>query len=147
MIPRPDFYPAEPTELPGPDLFMTVIKARDWERLAGWYAETLGLLAVLRDAEHRFVLLAAGSGRLAIQGDPEASVTQGPDRTRLVFLVPDVDAERARLESGGLAIELARENSREGYREIRLSDPEGTPLTLFSWTTRKRAAGLDQPPE
>jgi hypothetical protein len=53
---------------------------------------------------------------------------------RLVFLVPDVSAEYARLVARGIEVSPPAENFRESYREIRLHDPDGTPLTLFSWT-------------
>ena len=42
---------------------------------------------------------------------------------RLVFQVPDVDAERERLIAKGLEIGPPVENTREGYREIRLARP------------------------
>lgn len=144
MIPRPDFYPAEPSEVPGPDLFMTVIKVVDWERVVDWYVNTLGLLRVLNDVERQFALLAAGSGRLAIQGDPAPATS---DRTRLVFVVPDVEAERTRLSDLGVELSPVREDAREGYREVRLHDPAGTPLTLFSWTAQPPASRPGHPPE
>ena len=34
----------------------------------------------------------------------------------------------------GVEVGLPIENAREGYREIRLHDPDGTAVTLFSWT-------------
>ena len=68
MIHHPEMTPAETTEVPGPDLFMTVIKVADWPRAVAWYVDTLGLLAVLTDPEHEFALLAAGTGRLATPG-------------------------------------------------------------------------------
>jgi catechol 2,3-dioxygenase-like lactoylglutathione lyase family enzyme len=147
MIPPPEFYPAESSEVPGPDLFMTVIKVSDWPRVLAWYVETLGLLLVLSDDEHKFALLAAGNGRLAIQADPRLQERRAEERARLVFVVPDVDAERQRLQDRGIEVSSVHENTREGYREIRLSDPEGTPLTLFSWTVAGRGPRLNHPPE
>src|SRR4051812_31084188 len=119
MIYHPEMTPAETTEIPGPDLFMTVIKVADWPRAVAWYVDTLGLLAVLTDPEHQFALLAAGTGRLALQGR-ENEETPGRTIVRLVFQVPDVDEERARLIGKGLEIGPSVENVREGYREIRL---------------------------
>jgi hypothetical protein len=147
MIPRPDFYPAEPSEVPGPDLFMTVIKVRAWQGVVDWYVGTLGLLPLLRDDARRFVLLAAGTGRLAIQGDDSVESGGGPHRARLVFVVPDVEAERVRLGGLGVSVGAVREDLREHYREIRIEDPAGTPITLFSWTSPGRGTSDDQPPE
>jgi len=134
MIHHPEFTPAPTDEIPGPDLFMTVIKVSDWTASLAWYVETLGLLPVLTDAEHRFALLAAGNGRLGILEDSAPRATVAPGGARLVFLVPDIDAERARLIGRGAEVSAPHDNAIEGYREIRLHDPDGTPLTLFSWS-------------
>jgi hypothetical protein len=134
MIHHPEFTPAPTTEAPGPDLFMAVIKVADWPQALSWYIEKLGLMAVLTDAENQFALLAAGSGRLALQGDPEHLPIESSSAIRLVFLVPDVDEERKRLLQMGVNVGPPFENPREGYREVRLFDPDGTALALFSWT-------------
>ena len=136
MIHHPEMTPAETTEVPGPDLFMIVIKVADWRRAVAWYVDTLGLLAVLTDPEHEFALLAAGTGRLALQGEHQSTESKLAGSVRLVFQVPDVDSERERLLDKGLEIGPPVENAREGYREIRLHDLDGTPLTLFSWSGR-----------
>jgi hypothetical protein len=112
---------------------MTVIKVADWLGTLAWYVETLGLLPVLTDTDHRFVLLAAGNGRLALQGEPGAGHQNPKSVVRLVFQVPDVDEVRKRLIDKGLDVGPPTDNVQEGYREICLSDPEGTPVTLFSW--------------
>ena len=41
-------------------------------------------------------------------------------------------AERERLVGLGVAVS-AVSGSEEGYREVRLADPDGTPIRLFSW--------------
>ncbi|MEW4567628.1 VOC family protein [Tautonia sp. JC769] len=111
-------------------LFMTELHVVDPERLAGWYAEVLGLRVVLQDAPKGFVLLEAlGGGRLALKRSDERG--RG---CRLVFQVEDPDAERVRLEALGEAVSEASDNTEEQYREVRLSDPEGTPITLFAWS-------------
>jgi catechol 2,3-dioxygenase-like lactoylglutathione lyase family enzyme len=147
MIHHPEMTPSETTEVPGPDLFMTVIKVADWPRALAWYVDTLGLLAVLTDPEHEFALLAAGTGRLALQGGREVAESRQSGSVRLVFQVPDVDEERQRLITRGLEIGPPVENTREGYREIRLNDPDGTPLTLFSWSGPPQGQRIGNPPE
>jgi hypothetical protein len=135
MIHHPEMTSAETTEVPGPNLFMTVLKVAAWTGVVAWYVDTLGLLAVLADLEHEFALLEAGTGRLAIQGGREAAAAGETEIVRLVFQVPDVDEERRRLIGKGLEVGPPDENPREGYREIRLRDPNGTPITLFSWSS------------
>jgi catechol 2,3-dioxygenase-like lactoylglutathione lyase family enzyme len=135
MIRHAEMTPAETTEVPGPDLFMTVLKVADWPKAVAWYHDTLGLLAVLTDPEHQFALLVAGTGRLALQGGREAAEAGLAGTVRLVFQVPDVDEERSRLIGKGLEIGPPLENTREGYREIRFHDPDGTPIAFFSWSS------------
>ena len=66
----------------GLDLFMTVVKIMNWSTIVRWYIDTLGLVPVLLDAEHEFAFLAAGSGRLGLQGTKTARAAeerqQGP---------------------------------------------------------------------
>jgi catechol 2,3-dioxygenase-like lactoylglutathione lyase family enzyme len=145
VIHHPETTPSPTTEIPGPDLFITVIKVADWHRAVDWYVEILGLLAVLTDHQNQFALLAAGNGRLGLQGDSTAGSAGSTHGTRLVFLVPEVDVEHQRLTGLGVEVGLPVDNMNEGYREIRLHDPEGTPLTLFSWTGRSRGQRPEDP--
>jgi catechol 2,3-dioxygenase-like lactoylglutathione lyase family enzyme len=131
--------PLPETKRPALDLFMTVIKVADWSGAVAWYSNTLELEVVLQDAEHQFALLATGSGRLGIQGTFQALPPSG--RVRLVFQVEDVDETRRRLLERGVSVGPPVDNHRENYREVRLRDPEGISLTLFSWTERSRDAG------
>ena len=114
----------------GTELFMTEIRVVDWPLAVGWYEATLGLRPLLLDEERQFALLAAGSARLAVKGAEGTGPASG---VRLVFLVSDVDAEYARLRLLGVEATPPADHPREPYRESRLTDPEGTPITLFSW--------------
>ena len=78
MFSHPEFTPAPTDEVPGPDLFMTVIKVSDWAASLAWYVETLGLLPVLTDARAR--VRASGRGQRAA-GDSRRLGFQG-GRTR-----------------------------------------------------------------
>jgi len=103
----------------------------DWAGTARWYVDVLGLRPTLEDRAGRFLLLeAGGGGRVALKEGPA-----GGDRgaVRLVFRVEDVDAERARLAGLGVAVSGVSASD-EGYREVRLADPEGTPIRLFAWS-------------
>jgi predicted enzyme related to lactoylglutathione lyase len=111
-------------------LFMTELQVGDWPGLVSWYVEVLGLRPVLRDEAGGFALLAAGPGRLALK---RATAPGSGGRVRLVFLVGDIEAEKDRLHARGVAVSEPAENPREAYREVRLTDPEGTPITLFCW--------------
>ena len=62
-----------------------------------------------------------------------------PSKVRLVFQVRDVDLERQRLIELGVEVGVPFDNREEGYREIRLHDPDGNSLTLFAWIDPARA--------
>jgi predicted enzyme related to lactoylglutathione lyase len=142
MADRPEPDPLAATEPPGLELFMTVIRVAHWPTTVRWYIETLGLTPILLDWPHEFALLAAGSGRLGVQGVKVAARAVGSGRVRLVFQVPDLDRERARLMALGVSVGAPIENATEGYRELRLQDPEGYSLRLFAWTDPKRSASF-----
>ena len=112
-----------------PELFMVEVRIADWAASSRWYADILGLRPTLEDRDRRFLLLEAGSGRIALKEGPFIS-----DRgaVRLIFRVADVAAERDRLVGLGVEVSAISE-SVEGYREVRLADPDGTPIHLFSW--------------
>ena len=63
---------------------------------------------------------------------------------RLIFQVEDLEAEQERLIGPGSGPRAPRRQPGEGYREVRLHDPEGTPIRLFcripSKTTPEAAA-------
>ncbi len=130
-LPEPD--PLASTEPPFLDLFMTVVRVADWPRIVRWYIDTLRLVPVLMDPQHEFAFLAAGQGRLGLHGVKSTRESTVPSKVRLVFQVPDVDLERQRLIELGVEVGVPFDNREEGYREIRLHDPDGNSLTLFAW--------------
>lgn len=136
---------APPTSVPDSrlDLFMTVLRVIDWRAQVTWYTETLGLALVLRDEINQFAFLAAGAGRLGLQGGRKNSSVEGRCKTRLVFQVPDLDLERERLIGRKVDVSAPIENQAEAYREVRLHDPEGNSLTLFAWSDPKRSAQVE----
>lgn len=115
----------------GITLSFTELRVSDWERTLRWYVEVLGLKVVREDADHRFALLEAGGGRLSLKGS-DVPVDR-PANCRLVFQVEDVDREGDRLRALGEDVTPSHVHEGERYREIRLFDPEGVPLTLFCW--------------
>ena len=116
----------------GTELFMTELHVVDWPATVAWYVEVLGLRLLRTDEARRFALLATGNGRLALRG---VEAPAGPATgVRLVFLVADVDVEYERLRSLGVEASSPADHAREPYRETRLADPVGTPITLFAWS-------------
>ncbi len=113
-----------------PKLFLVEIRVRDWNHAIAWYRDVLGLSLVWLDEGNRFALLDAGPARLALKGSESPG---GREAVDLLFQVDDLDAERRRLAEWGVVVPEPIENREERYREIRLADPEGTPIRLFAW--------------
>ena len=113
-------------------LYMVEIRVRDWPHTFHWYRDVLGLPVVFEDEPNQFVMLRAGGVRLALKaGNPADPVHEA---VNLVFEVHDVDATRKALASRGVETEQPFDSPlNEGYREMRLRDPEGAQIRLFSW--------------
>jgi predicted enzyme related to lactoylglutathione lyase len=142
-----DLDVAEPLEENGPpslELFMTVVRVAELSKMVRWYLDTLGLASVLVDPENEFALLAAGQGRLGLQGIKGFRDPTARHKVRLVFQVLDVDSERGKLIEKGVAVTEPFNNTGEGYREVRLRDPDGNSLTLFAWIDRDRESQFDR---
>jgi predicted enzyme related to lactoylglutathione lyase len=120
------------------DLFMTVVRVMNWSAIVPWYIDVLGMVPILIDAEHEFALLAAGGGRLGFKGINSHQIAHERAKVRFVFQVPDVDRERQRLADRGIVVSVPFDNREEGYREVRLHDPEGNSLTMFTWSDPTR---------
>ena len=133
MADLPELEPIAATEHALLDLFMTVVRVTNWPSIVRWYTDTLGLVPVVLDAEHEFALLQAGGGRLGLKGVKAARGAHERIKIRLVFQVKDVENERRKLIERGVVVSPPIENREEGYREIRLHDPDGNSLTLFAW--------------
>jgi Glyoxalase-like domain len=144
MAELPEHESLASTEPPFLDLFMTVVRVADWSTIVRWYIDTVRLVPVLLDPKHEFALLAAGQGRLGLQGVKGAREPTVPSKVRLVFQVRDVNLERQRLIELGVDVSVPFDNREEGYREIRLHDPDGNSLTLFAWINSARARALPQ---
>ena len=119
-----------------PEWFLVEVKVSDWPRSVAWYREILGLTPLLDDPVHQYALLGAAGGRIALQGG--GAPDSGREAIRLTFRVDDLDAEQVRLKGLGVALGEPLENLSEGYRELRLSDPDGTSIRLFAWVVPRR---------
>ena len=120
----------EPTGL---ELFLTEIKVSDWASTVRWYVETLGMRLLLEDPDHQYALLGAGRGRLALKGGSPEGLDR--DLVRLIIRVERPGSRAGEAHRPGSGPRPARRPPDEGYREVRLHDPEGTPIRLFSWIT------------
>ncbi len=110
-------------------LHMTELTVRDASASTRWYVETLGFVVELTDAVNGFVLLEhPGGGRLALKaGHPVAA------GVKLHLEVSDLDGQVARLHKMSVGLDGVAKVSPEGYRRIKLSDPDGVTVVMFEW--------------
>jgi predicted enzyme related to lactoylglutathione lyase len=111
-------------------LYLTEIKVSDWPEMVRWYVTNLGLRLAHEDAAHQYALFESGGSRIALKGGRPAGTPADP--VQLVFESADLDEARARLAAGDVDVN-SPEESPEGYRFVRLRDPEGTLITVFCW--------------
>ena len=109
---------------------MTELAVADLTASLAWYRDRLGFRVVLLDAANGFALLQGDAGgRLALKAGVPT-----PGGVTLHFQVADLAAELARL---GVP-DVSFTESREGYREAFVTDPDGYRVGLFEWVGRSR---------
>lgn len=120
------------------NLFMVQVEVADLPNALAWYAGALGLVVLMDDRPNGFALLGAGAAKIALK--ESRGERSGRGAVGITFEVRELAAERARLTGLGLAVAEAVENPEEGFAEIRLADPDGTPIRLFAWTRGRSPA-------
>jgi catechol 2,3-dioxygenase-like lactoylglutathione lyase family enzyme len=110
------------------DLYLVELTVADWTASLAWYRDRLGLAVVLVDQPNRYALLSAGPARIALKCG-----TPSPGKTKLAFHVPSLDARVRQFAERGLTPAGPPKVSPEGYRSVRLEDPDGHRLELFEW--------------
>lgn len=127
----------------GPDMiwFMTELPSNDEAVTAEWYSRNFGFNIERHDVNRSFVLLANGDRRLAFKRSP--TVDPSPI---LHFEVDDLDAAIRRITSSGIPMVDGLKSSDEGYRRIKLTDPDGRAVVVFEWIRDRPARPITPPP-
>lgn len=105
---------------------------KDLGRSLQWYCDWLGLTEVMRDGE-RFALLDGGAKLALKKGDPV------PGSIRLAFQVTELETWITRLQVAGVSLEGEVKESDEGYRRVRLRDPDRYAVILYEYGKRSSA--------
>jgi catechol 2,3-dioxygenase-like lactoylglutathione lyase family enzyme len=114
-------------------LAMVTVQVRDFDAMLAWYRDVLGLtVGWLEPGEFCTLLSEDSDGAvLALATDhPERIGTQTGVGWAPTFSVDDLDATVAYLGGRGVEFEGDEEGSDEGYRLVRVRDPEGNSLGL-----------------
>lgn len=112
----------------------------DYERSRRFYTEVLGLKVIaehFREARNSWKLDLGLPDASQVElfsfpgAPPRPSYPEAQGLRHLAFVVDDVPACKARLESLGVAVEPVRVDEYTGRRFTFFSDPDGLPLELY----------------
>ena len=111
---------------------MVTVQVRDFDAMVAWYRDVLGLAVVWLEPGEFCTLATSGGGpvlALATDHPDRIAPTPGMGWTPNVA-VDDLDATVDRLRAEGVTFDAEEEGADEGYRLLRVRDPEGNPIGL-----------------
>jgi catechol 2,3-dioxygenase-like lactoylglutathione lyase family enzyme len=114
-------------------LVMVTVQVRDFDASVAWYRDVLGLSVLVLQPDEFCMLAPPGSDEPTL-----ALATDHPDRISPrpglgwapALVVDDLDATVAELRSRGVRFDAEEEGADEGYRLVRILDPEGNPIGI-----------------
>jgi catechol 2,3-dioxygenase-like lactoylglutathione lyase family enzyme len=114
-------------------IVMVTVQVRDFDAAVAWYSDVLGLSVLSLEPDEFCMLVPSGS-----QGTALALATDHPDRISSrpgtgwapTLVVDDFDATVTELRQRGVTFDAEEEGSDEGYRLVRVLDPEGNPIGI-----------------
>jgi len=109
------------------------VQVRDFNTATQWYQSVLGLTVLWVEPDEFCMLAPPGSSGPAL-----ALATDHPDRIPAspgvgwtpTLTVDDFDATVTELQSRGVTFDADEEGAEEGYRLVRIRDPEGNPIGI-----------------
>lgn len=114
-------------------LMMATAQVRDFDVAVAWYRDVLGL-AVLELEPNEFCVLAPPGSEepaLALATDHPGRIPSRPGvGWTPTLVVSDFDATIAELRQRGVTFDAEEEGADEGYRLVRVLDPEGNPIGI-----------------
>jgi catechol 2,3-dioxygenase-like lactoylglutathione lyase family enzyme len=124
--------PGKMTLMQPTGMMMVTVQVRDFDAAVAWYSDVLGLSVLSLEPDEFCMLVPPGS-----QGPALALATDHPDRISSrpgmgwapILVVDDFDATVAELRQRGVTFD-AEEGADEGYRLVRVLDPEGNPIGI-----------------
>jgi len=116
-------------------VMMITVQVREFDAAVAWYRDVLGLSVLSLEREEFCMLVPPGSSGPAL-----ALATDHPDRIAgrpgtgwaPVLVVEDFDATVAELRHRGVSFDALEEGAVEGYRLVRVLDPEGNAIGITS---------------
>jgi len=110
---------------------MVTLQVRDFDRLVGWYRDVLGLSVVGIEPDEFCLLSAGGSTMVALATDhPERIPASAGVGWTPTLAVGNFDEFVAGLREQGVVFDAEEEGADEGYRLVRVRDPEGNAVGI-----------------
>ena len=112
---------------------MVTVQVRDFDAAVAWYRDVFGLSVLSLEPDEFCTLVPPGS-----TGPALALATDHPDRIAPrpgigwapILVVEDFDVTVAELRQRGVSFDAEEESANEGYRLVRVLDPEGNAIGI-----------------
>jgi catechol 2,3-dioxygenase-like lactoylglutathione lyase family enzyme len=114
-------------------MMMVTVQVRDFNAALAWYSEVLGLAVIALEPDEFCMLVPPGSEgpALALANDHPDRITSRPGvGWAPTLVVEDFDSTVAELRQRGVTFDADEEGADEGYRLVRVLDPEGNPTGI-----------------
>ena len=114
------------------DIAMVTVQVRDFDRMVAWHRDVLGLeIGWLEAGEFCTLTMPGGDAVLALATDHPDRISDRPGTGWTPSVtVDDLDDMVRRLRGQGVQFDAEEEGADEGYRLVRVRDPEGNPIGL-----------------
>ena len=114
------------------DIAMVTVQVRDFDGMVAWFRDVLGLrTGWLEAGEFCTLTVPGGETVLSLATDHPDRISDRPGTGWTPNLaVDDLDEMVGRLRDQGVQFDAEEEGAEEGYRLVRVRDPEGNPIGL-----------------
>jgi len=110
---------------------LVTVQVRDFDAMVAWYRGVLGLEVGWLEPNEFCTLNATGGASLALATDHPNRIADRPGLGWTpTFAVDDFEETVGKLRQAGVTFDAEEEGADEGYRLVRIRDPEGNPVGL-----------------
>ena len=113
-------------------IMMVTVQVRDFDRMVTWYRDVLGLdVLVVEPGEFCVMRAGQSSTTIGLATDHPGRIPERPGvGWAPTFAVDDFDSFVSTLRQRGATFDAEEEGADEGYRLVRVRDPEGNAVGI-----------------